>query len=417
MFEQLKDWLIQRGLSASLSADLVVIAEILALAVAAGLTNLVVKRILHRVIEPIIRRSRTTWDDAFAQRGVLDHLAHLVPAWVIYTFLPATFVDHPVMQALVSNLVEAYMILMVTMAMAATVAAAQDIARQFERARRAPTEVITQALRIVVWFVGGILILAALVDRSPAVFFSGLGAMTAVLMIIFRDSLLGLVAGLQIASNDLVREGDWIEMPKYGADGDVIEVGLLTVKVQNWDKTISSVPTYALISDSFKNWRGMEQSGGRRIKRSVHIDMTSIRFCDDEMLDRFSKIQYIQEYIDRKLKEVREWNEQHEVDERIPVNGRRLTNIGTFRAYLESYLRHHPMILSETMTFLVRQLPPGPTGLPIEIYVFSKDQRWAYYEAIQADIFDHILAIIPQFDLRVFQEPTGSDLRHLKAAH
>ncbi len=417
MFRNLQTWLMNRGLSPGLADDLVIVAEILLLVVIAGLVDLVVKRVLRRVIQPLIRRSRTTWDDAFEQRGVLDHLAHLAPAWVIFTFLPATFTDHPTLQTLVSNLVEAYMILMVTMALAATIGAAQDIARQFEKARRAPTEVITQALRIVVWFVGGILILAALLDRSPMVFFSGLGAMTAVLMLIFRDSLLGLVAGLQVASNDLVREGDWIEIPKYGADGDVIEVGLMTVKVQNWDKTISSVPTYALVSDSFKNWRGMEESGGRRIKRAVHLDMTSIRFCDDEMLERFSKIQYIQEYIDRKQREIREWNAEHEVDERIPINGRRLTNVGTFRAYLEAYLRHHPMILSDTMTFLVRQLPPGPQGLPIEIYVFSKDQRWANYEAIQADIFDHILAIIPHFDLRVFQEPTGSDLRQLKAVH
>jgi len=414
MLQKLAIWLQQQGLSETLSENLVFLGEILLLLFIAALVYLVVKRVLHRIIEPVIQRSRTTWDDAFAQRGVLDHLAGLVPAWVVFTFLPAAFQDHPQLQAIVSNFVEAYMILMMTLAIAATIAAAQDIARQFERARRAPTEVITQALRIVAWFVGSILMLASLLDRSPMVFFSGLGAMTAVLMLIFRDSLLGLVAGLQIASNDLVREGDWIEISKYGADGDVIEVGLMTVKVQNWDKTISSVPTYALVSDSFKNWRGMEQSGGRRIKRSVHIDMTSVRFCDEEMLGRFSKIQYIQEYIDHKLKEITQWNVEHGVDEEIPVNGRHLTNLGTFRAYLEAYLRHHPQILSDTMTFIVRQLPPGSKGLPIEIYVFSKDQRWVQYEAIQSDVFDHIIAIIPLFDLRVFQEPTGSDIRQLK---
>ncbi|MGB7453231.1 MAG: mechanosensitive ion channel domain-containing protein, partial [Lysobacterales bacterium] len=241
---------------------------------------------------------------------------------------------------------------------------------------------------------------------------SGIGALTAVLMLIFRDAILGFVAGIQLAANKMISNGDWIEMPKYGADGDVMEVTLTTVKVQNWDKTITTIPTYALISESFKNWRGMQDSGGRRIKRSINIDMNSIRFCNEEMLNRFGKIQYISEYIDTKKHELEAFNKATKVDNASLANGRRMTNVGTFRAYVEAYLQNHPMINLQ-MTFLVRQLQPTEYGLPIEIYVFSKDQVWANYETIQADIFDHILAVIPEFDLRVYQNPTGSDFRGL----
>jgi miniconductance mechanosensitive channel len=231
-------------------------------------------------------------------------------------------------------------------------------------------------------------------------------------MLIFRDAILGFVAGIQLSANRMVAHGDWIEMPKYGADGDVLEVTLTTVKVQNWDKTITTIPTYALISESFKNWRGMQKSGGRRIKRAVSIDMNSIRFCDEEMLERFGKIQYISDYIDSKKAELEAFNKAENVDNASLANGRRMTNVGTFRAYVKAYLLNHPMI-NKDMTFLVRQLKPTEFGLPIEVYVFSKDKVWANYEAIQADIFDHILAVVPEFDLRVYQNPTGSDFNAL----
>ena len=234
-------------------------------------------------------------------------------------------------------------------------------------------------------------------------------------MLVFRDSILGFVAGIQLAANRMVSVGDWIEMPAYGADGDVLEVALTTVKVQNWDKTITTIPTYALISESFKNWRGMSESGGRRIKRSVSIDMSSIKFCDLEMLERFEKIQYISGYIEQKKNELKDFNRAMSVDTASLVNGRRMTNIGTFRAYVQAYLQNHPKI-NKDMTFLIRQLPPTENGLPIEIYVFSNDKVWANYEAIQADIFDHVLAVVPEFDLRVYQNPTGADFRILNRA-
>ncbi len=236
--------------------------------------------------------------------------------------------------------------------------------------------------------------------------------MTAVLLLIFKDSILGLVAGIQISSNDMVRLGDWVEMPKHGADGDVIDISLTTVKIQNFDKTITTIPTYTMVSDSFKNWRGMSQSAGRRIKRNINIDMRSVKFCDESMLERFASFRHISEYIARKKDELTKFNAENGIDDSVLVNGRRMTNLGTFRAYLEGYLRNHPKI-NKDMTFLVRQLQPTETGLPIEIYVFCSDKIWANYEAIQADIFDHILAVIPEFDLKVFQNPTGADFEKL----
>jgi len=240
----------------------------------------------------------------------------------------------------------------------------------------------------------------------------GLGAFSAVLLLVFKDAILGLVAGVQLTANDMLRPGDWISMPKYDADGTVTDITLTTIKVQNWDKTISTVPAYSLFTDSFKNWRGMEESGGRRIKRSINIDMTSVKFCTEPMLEKYKQFQHIIDYVKNTEVEIQKYNSDKRVNTKVVVNGRRQTNIGVFRAYLYAYLQSHPDVRND-MTFLIRQLQPGEYGLPIEIYVFSKVQAWAQYEAIQADIFDHILAVIPEFDLRVFQNPSGGDFKSL----
>jgi len=279
-----------------------------------------------------------------------------------------------------------------------------------EFGRKMPVRSFVQAVKVVLFLVVGVVVVSVLLGRSPAYLLGGLGAVAAVLMLVFKDSILGLVAGIHLSLNHMVHIGDWIEMPKYGADGTVTDISLTTVKVQNWDRTVSTIPTYALISDSFRNWRGMTESGGRRIMRAVHIDMTSIRFCTEEMLARFKTFRYIAEYVERKVEEIAGHNAEKGFDESDLVNGRHLTNIGTFRAYLGAYLRNHPMI-HQDMTFLVRHLAPTERGLPVQIYVFCKDQRWAHYEGIQADIFDHVLAIIPEFGLRVFQNPTGADFQ------
>ena len=288
----------------------------------------------------------------------------------------------------------------------------EEIYQSFRASKQIPIKGFIQITKIALYFFTTVFVVSILLNKTPLFLLSGIGALTAVLMLVFKDAILGFVAGIQLSANSMVAHGDWIEMPKYGADGDVLEVTLTTVKVQNWDKTITTIPTYALISESFKNWRGMQQSGGRRIKRAVNIDMNSIRFCDEEMLGRFGKIQYISEYIDTKKAELEAFNSAENVDNASLANGRRMTNVGTFRAYVQAYLLNHPMI-NKDMTFLVRQLKPTEFGLPIEIYVFSKDQVWANYEAIQADIFDHILAVLPEFDLRVYQNPTGSDFSAL----
>jgi miniconductance mechanosensitive channel len=266
--------------------------------------------------------------------------------------------------------------------------------------------------KIFIFFVGAILMISTLINQNPLILLGGLGALSAVLLLVFQNSILGLVAGIQLSANDMVRVGDWIEMPKHNADGDVIEITLTTVKVQNWDKTITMIPSAAFISESFKNWRGMQESGGRRIKRSIFIDVSSIQFCTEEMIERFKKIQYLKDYIEAKEKEIEAYNQEHNVDPSSKVNGRRLTNIGTFRMYIQKYLENHPRIHKD-MTTMVRQLAPGEYGLPLEIYAFTNDVRWAVYESIQSDIFDHIFAAAPEFGLRVFQNPTGHDMREM----
>ena len=253
---------------------------------------------------------------------------------------------------------------------------------------------------------------ATVIDRSPWGLLSGIGAATAIILLVFKDTILSFVASIQIASTGVIRIGDWVSMPQYGADGDVVDIALYRVTIQNWDKTLTAIPTHKFLDESFTNWRGMSESGGRRIKRAVGIDMTSVHFLEPAELERLSKIQILKPYIDDKLSELSAWNAEHAIDDSVAVNGRRMTNLGTFRAYLVAYLKRHPKIHKE-MTFLVRQLSPGAEGVPLEIYVFSNDTRWVEYEAVQSDIFDHVLSALPYFGLRVFQNPTGADFKSL----
>lgn len=264
-------------------------------------------------------------------------------------------------------------------------------------------------VKILILIAAFILSVSLFTGQSPVVLLTGLGALTAVLLLVFRDTILSFVASIQISAQDLIKEGDWIEVPSFGADGDVINMTLHTIKVQNWDKTISIIPTHKISEVAYKNWRGMQESGGRRIKRAIHIDLGSIRFCSAAMIERFRKVGLLRDYLDSRLAEIERENREKDIDLDSPLDGRQLTNLGTFRAYIEAYLRNHKDIHQEGLTFLVRQLAPGPTGVPMEIYVFTKTTEWVWYEKIQADIFDHLLASVPAFDLRVFQEPTGMD--------
>lgn len=376
---------------------------------AAWLANLVAKRVILRVVQAVITKTKVQWDDKLVERKVFHKLSHLAPALVFYYAAPQLVpADHPEWGQVILRLANVWMILAATRAVAAFLDVMVDVARTRESTRDKPMGSYAQVVKLLMWLAVIIVVLGILMDRSPWALLTGLGAMTAIILLVFKDSILGFVASIQIASYDMVRVGDWVEMPKFGADGDVIEISLNTVKIQNWDKTISTVPTYAFMSDSFKNWRGMSESGGRRIKRSLSLDMGSVRFLGQEEIQQLRGIQYIEEYLAKKQEEVSAWNQEHGVDLNSPVNGRRLTNLGTFRAYVESYLRHHPNVRPD-MTFLVRQLEPSSEGVPIQIYVFSAEQRWAHYEAIIADIFDHLFAVIPEFGLRVYQKPSGSD--------
>jgi miniconductance mechanosensitive channel len=406
VFDLVRNWLEKQGLEGWLldygSWSAVVIAVVI-MAIAA---NYIAKRILLTTLSILIKRTKTSWDDALLERRVLHRASHIAPALVIYWFA-AWF---PGVDGLIERLAMIYIIVVAGMVVSAFANAVVDVYSTLEIARDRPIKGFVQLAQIILSVMLAILGIAVLFEQSPVALLGGFGAMTAVLMLVFKDTILGLVASFQISATNMVRLGDWIEMPKYGADGDVIDISLHTIKVQNWNKTISSIPTYALISDTFKNWRGMEESGGRRIKRSVNIDVSSIKFCDIEMIERFSRFEYIGDYIQTKKDELARYNAERKVDTSYLVNGRHMTNVGTFRAYAEAYLKNHPEI-HEGMTFLVRQLQPTEHGIPIEIYVFSKVQAWAKYEAIQADIFDHLLAVVPLFDLRVFQRPSGNDFR------
>ena len=399
--EALLEWF--KGLSLPPALNEVILLVLVLLL--AFVANYITKKIILRLVNRLVRTTSTQWDDFLMKRGVFTLMSHLVPAIIIYYLAPTDLINMQLAAII-------YMIIVGLLVVNAFLNSVVDIYRTFEFARRVPIRGFMQLIKIIIIIAAAIMILGMLVGRDPTKILAGFGAMTAVLMLIFKDAILGFVAGIQLSANNMVHMGDWIEMPKYGADGDVIDVSLTTVKVQNWDKTISTIPAYSLISDSFKNWRGMSESGGRRIKRSLNIDMNTVRFCDETMLNKFRRIQYLTEYIDSKKREIDEHNKAANIDDSELVNGRRMTNVGTFRAYVIAYLKNHPKI-NQDMTFLVRQLKSTEYGLPIEIYVFCNDKVWANYEGIQADIFDHILAVIPEFGLRVFQNPTGSDFGKL----
>jgi miniconductance mechanosensitive channel len=390
-----------------------VVAGSLVLLLIAILADLVTKRLLLVAIRAVATRTRSDWDDALVEHNVFGRLAQIIPAIIVYSgvvLLPGLSAAH---QAVVRNVAGAYMILVIVLTLAAVLSAANHVYESRPIARLRPIKGFVQLAQVAIYILGAILVIAALMDRSPVILLSGLGAMTAVLLIVFKDTLLSLVASLQLTGQDMIRVGDWLEVPQFGADGDVIDVALYTVTVQNWDKTITKIPTHRLISDSFKNWRGMSESGGRRIKRSINVDFNSIRFLTAEEVQRFKDFALLKGYIEAKEDELDAYNEGLDAPGGSAVNLRPWTNVGTFRAYIYNYLKHHPKI-HDRMTLIVRQLQPGTEGLPIEIYCFSNDIDWVAYEGIQADIFDHIGAIAPEFGLRLYQRLAGADLAGLR---
>jgi miniconductance mechanosensitive channel len=381
---------------------------VLFIAVICLVANIITKKIVIRVITHYVHKSKFKWANIILEREIFRKLSPIVPAIIIFYFAPI-FTSY---QTIIQKGAISYAIIVGLMVIHSLFNVVNDIYQTFEISKSKPIKGYLQVADFIVVTLGVILVIANLMGKSPFILLSGIGALSAVLMLVFKDSLLGLVAGVQLTSNDMVRVGDWIEMPKYGADGDIIDISLNTIKVQNFDKTITTVPSYALISDSFKNWRGMQRSGGRRIKRAMFIDTTSIAFCSEEMIEKFKDIHYLTNYITIKESEIAKYNIENAINIHNRVNGRALTNIGVFRAYISNYLKHHPGI-NQNMTVMVRQLAPTENGLPLEIYAFSSDVRWDIYEMTQSDIFDHLFAVAPEFGLRVFQNPSGNDLKSM----
>lgn len=407
--ESIEQWLLAQGMPDTWSNGVSVGIGLTVLAVLAWATNLIAKRIILRLVKAAVKRSKVEWDDVMVETGVFTRLSHLAPALVINTFAPGVLGQSEVVLEGVNAAVSLYLICIWLGVLFAVLNTVQQIAQHKSRTKGVPVKGFVQAVKLVAVIVSLILILAILLDKSPIYLFSGLGALTAVLMFVFKDAILGFVAGIQISANQMVRVGDWIEMPGSNADGDVIDVSLTTVKVQNWDKTITTIPTYDLISKSFRNWRGMSDSGGRRIKRNLCFDANSIQFANEAQLERWSQIGHVREHLAAKQKDIAADNEKLGEDANVLGNGRRLTNIGTFRAYTLNYLKNHPHI-AQDKTLLVRQLQPTPHGLPLEIYCFVNNTAWAFYEGVQSDIFDHLVAVAKVFDLEVYQHPSGSDL-------
>ena len=363
-------------------------------------------------MKKLAQHTHYQWDSLLLKRKVVHHLVHTIPGILVYALLPLAFIRGKGLLLLSQKICAVYIVFALLLAINGFILVFLDMYNMRQVNKNRPIKGFMQVLQVLLFFIGGIVIIAILIGKSPASLFAGLGASAAILMLVFKDSTMGFVSGVQLSANDMLKVGDWIAMPKYGADGTVIEVTLNTVKVRNWDNTITTIPPYLLVSDSFQNWRGMRESGGRRVKRSINIDMTSVRFCTPEMLAKYRKIQLLKDYVEQTEEVIEKYNAENGIDNSILVNGRRQTNLGVFRAYLTAYLKSLPDVNQE-LTCMVRQLQPTDRGIPIELYFFCALKDWVPYEGVQADVFDHVLAIIPEFDLQVFQSPSGRDFQRI----
>lgn len=373
------------------------------------IVNFITKRLILKIVTAVVKRNNYKWDDIMLENKVFHRLSLLIPGMLIYIF--AEFYNE--FDFIVRKIATIFILTVTTMIFKSLLASLDSIYRQNPVSKERPIKGLLQIIEISIYIIIGIAIISILINQNPIYLLSGIGAVTAVITLIFKDIIIGFVSGIQLTWNDMLRIGDWIEMPKYGADGDVLEISLFSVKIQNFDKTISTIPTSAFITDSFKNWRGMRDFGARRVKRSILIDMNTIKICSDEMIEKFKKIEFIKEYIEIRTNEIENYNREKRINTDMVINGRQLTNLGVFRVYLTNYLQNRINVRPGS-TVMVRQLAPGENGIPIELYLFVADIEWANYEAIQADIFDHILAVVDTFELKIFQHPTGNDIKQLK---
>ncbi|GAB1417977.1 mechanosensitive ion channel [Bacteroidales bacterium] len=365
--------------------------------------------IIKRTVIRMIDRSTTKFDDILLHNKVLSRFSYYVPSFIVSKFVPYSLPSYPKAILSVQKMVDVYVIFVTMLVVSSLIGSFYDYYLSKDSSRNKPIKGLAQVLKLVAYIIGSLMILATLLDKNLGNIVIGLGTLSAVLMLVFKDPILGFVGGLQLSVNDMVRIGDWISMPKYNADGDVLEITLTTVKVQNFDKSITTIPTYALVSDSFINWRGMTEAGGRRVKRSLNLDMESVRFCDEQMLNKYGRFHLISQYVHEKETEIQQFNEENKLDTSTLVNGRRQTNLGVFRMYLTAYLKSFPGVHQE-LPVQVRQLQPSENGIPIEVYFFSQKLSWPDFENIQSDVFDHILAVLPEFGLRVFQHPSGANI-------
>jgi miniconductance mechanosensitive channel len=399
--EQIREWLGEYAAFGNLFILMLTV-------VFAGVVYIIAKKIILKIATKQISKTKVQFDDYILESKVFERLTLIIPVLIVYNtiYLFPEWIDF------IDKFTGILIALIISRTLTSLLTGLTHYYSTLEIARTRPIKGYVQVINLIIYLIAIIFIIGLITGESPWELLAGLGALTAVLLLIFRDTILSFVASLQIAGNDLVHVGDWISMPKFGADGDVIDIALHTIKVQNWDKTITVIPTYKIIDESFKNWRGMTAAGGRRIKRAVYIDLNSVTFCSPEMLDRFEKINLITDYIKAKREELSGFN-QEDKNNTSTLNKRHLTNIGTFRVYVEAYVKSHPKVHKE-LTCMIRQLAPGPHGVPLEVYLFTNDIAWINYEAIQADIFDHIFAIVSEFNLRMYQQPSGQDMSRIQ---
>ena len=405
---------VENGHSIETARYLNVLINIILLTIILLILNFIIKKIIVNLFMAFTIKTKSTYDDFLVKSNFPKYVARIIPFFILRAALDPLLSDFKYLKIYSERITDVYLITLIVWIFRSIVKASTNYLRNNEQFKDKPLDSYAQIITIFIWFIGIINIFSVLTQQSIVAFLTTLGAMSAVFLLIFRDTILGFVASIQVSVNDMVRIGDWIVMEKFGADGNVIEINLTTVKVSNWDKTITTIPTYSLISDSFKNWRGMQESGGRRIKRSLIIKSNSIKFLDDKDLKRFSKIQTISEYIQHRQKDIDKHNTTHNIDKSIVINGRNQTNLGLFRKYCDTYLKQHSA-LNDDMMIMTRHLEPNGKGIPLEVYAFSKDKRWLNYEHIMADVFEHLIAAIPHFDLELYQEPSSKDVKELNA--
>ena len=368
----------------------------------------ITKTVVLNKVHEIAERTKTKWDDLLVQERFFKKLSGLIPITIVLYSVNSILEFYENLIPFTYSIIEVLLAIAILRLMISFINAFHKVLETNERYKDKPLQSYVQLTKILIYTFFGIIVFSLITGKTPMFFLTAMGAMSAILLLIFKDTILGFIGSIQLATNDMVRIGDWISMSKYGADGTVIEINLATIKVRNFDLTITTIPTYSMISDSFKNWRGREESAGRRIKRALNLKVSSVKFCDEQLIQELKNIELIKPYIEEKQKEITAYNTNNNLDSSIKPNGRSLTNVGIFRKYVELHLKENEKINTE-LTCMVRQLSPSEKGLPIEVYAFSKNKEWVIYEAIVADIFDHLLAVVPAFELEVFQSPTGSD--------